>query len=236
MRALVLAAICAFGIATSALAQEGGEEEIVVTGSRLEYWGHWPVPHVSIARRADFGIVEVEIRDDTRAVDARRNELLEGLNRLDASARRANMTLAIVDDEIGVVRPYTQAAAIHLMQPGSRVDSSLIAIRLRTAVVASDTLESIHDRVARLVDNTTKPGRVEMTVGDTDLSMVNLEQYREGMLRDILEEGRTLARRVGGANVEIGGLEGQVGFKRSGELDLILFLPYTLAVELAPSS
>jgi hypothetical protein len=232
LRRLLIAA--ALALSTPAFAQDD-EEEIVVTGSRLERYDGWPVPHTFITRRADFGIVEVELRNDTRAADARRAEMIEALRRLEQAARRADMTLAIVDDDIGLVRPYTQAAAELLIQPGSRTDTSYLVIRLRTAITPSDTLETIHDRVAGLVEDTPKPGRVEMTVDETDLSMVNLEQYRDEMLRGILAEGRELSRLVGGAQrVEIGGLASQVAFQRTGDLDLVLFLPYELSVELAP--
>jgi hypothetical protein len=198
LRRLLIAAALALSAAMPAFAQDG-EEEIVVTGSRLERYDGWPVPHTFITRRADFGIVEVELRNDTRAADARRAEMIEALRRLEQSARRAGMTLAMVDDDIGLVRPYTQAAAELLIQPGPRTDTSYLVIRLRTAITPSDTLETIHDRVARLVADTPKPGRVEMTVDETDLSMVDLEQYRDEMLRGILAEGRELSRLVGGA-------------------------------------
>jgi hypothetical protein len=72
-----------------------------------------------------------------------------------------------------------------------------------------------------------------MRVGQTDLSMVNLEQYRAGMLRDIMAEGRDLSRVLGGGGVQLGGLESQVAFQRTGDLDLVLFLPYELRVDLA---
>ncbi|MGQ0531724.1 MAG: hypothetical protein ACT4OF_03420 [Caulobacteraceae bacterium] len=219
--------------ASPAFAQDD-EEEIVVTGSRLQIYDGWAVPHTFITRRADFGVVEVEVRNDTRAADARRTEMIDALRRLEAGARRAGMTLVIVDDDIGLVRPYTQAAAELLIGPGQRSDTSYLVVRLRTPVTANDTLETIHQRVERLVADTPKPGRVEMTVDETDLSMVNLEQYRGEMLRAILAEGRDLARDFGGAQaVELGGLESQVAFKRTGDLDLVLFLPYTLTASLA---
>lgn len=219
--------------AAPAFAQEN--EEIVVTGSRLQRYDGWPVPHTYITRRADFAVVEVELRNDTRAPDARRAEMLDALRRLEQSARRADMSLAIVDDDIGLVRPYTQAAAELLIQPGQRSDTSYLEIRLRTAITSSDTLESIHRRVSDLVNDTPKPGRVEMIVGQTDLSMVDMEQYRQDMLQRILAEGRDLSRLVGGAQgVQIGGLASQVAFQRTGDLELVLFLPYELSVELAP--
>ena len=231
MRRWIFAALAAMAFTAPAAAQD--EEEIVVTGSRLAAYEGFPVPHVFITRRADFAVVEVEIRNDTRAADARLGEIIEALQRLESGATRAGMTLALVDDDIGIVRPYSQAAAEQLMAPGGRADTTYLTVRVRSPVERNDTLESIHDRIERFVTGTPKPGRVETTVGDTDLSIVNLEQYRDGMLRQILAEGRTLSELVGGAQaISIGGLESQVGFHRTGDLDLVLFLPYELAVSL----
>ena len=147
------------------------------------------------------------------------------------------MTLALVDDDNGIVRQYSLAGARQLMESGGRADTTQLEIRVRTAVSAGDTLESIHDRVERLVSALPKPGRVEMNVGGTDLTMVNLEQYRDGMVRDILAEGRALAAQVGGAQqVTVGGLESQVAFHRTGDIDLRAFLPYALSLNLAGRS
>jgi len=237
-RSIVCAAAFAFAAAAPALAQDsGGDEEIVVTGSRLAYYSSIAVPHVFVTRRADFAIVEVDLRNDTRAADMRRGELVEALNRLQAAAAAASMTLALVDDDNGIVRQFSLAGARQLMESGGRVDTTQLEIRVRTAVAPGDTLESIHDRVERFVSALPKPGRVEMNVGRTDLTMVNLEQYRDGMVRAILAEGRALAAQVGGAQqVAVGGLESQVAFHRTGDMDLVLFLPYALSLNLAGRS
>jgi hypothetical protein len=236
MLRMIMAAALFAACAGVAYAQDE-DEEIVVTGSRLVAYESFAVPHVFISRRADFAIVEVEIRNDTRDAGARRSEIVDALRRLDSSATREGMSLAIVDDDIGIVRPYTLAAAQQLMRAERRADTTSLTLRIRTAITDGDTLETIHDRVDQFVRNLPKPGRVEMMVGDTDLSMVNLEQYRDGMVQQILAEGRTLSGRVGGSQaVAIGGLESQVGFHRTGDLDLTLFLPYTLAVTLAPQT
>lgn len=216
-----------------ALAQDD-EEEIVVTGSRLIAYESFAVPHVFITRRADFAVVEVEIRNDTRDAGARLAEIVEALHRMEAGATRARMTLVLVDDDIGIVRQYSQAAAEQIMEAERRADTTRLTVRVRTAVTQADTLVSIQGRVASFVAGLPKPGRVEMSVGDTDLSMVNLEQYRDGMLQRVLAEGRALSERVGGAQVvTIGGLESQVGFHRTSDLDLVLFIPYELSLDLS---
>lgn len=230
LRYVIVAAAFAACAVAPAFAQE---EEIVVTGSRLESWERFPAPHAFITRRADFAVVEVEIQSDTRDREARVAEMIEALRRLEASARRADMTLALVDDDIDIVRRFSLEGARQLMQEGRRTDTSRLTVRVRTAVAADDTLESIHDRVERLVEALSKPGRVEMDVGETDLTMVNLERYRGDMLRAILTEARDLSQMSGGVqSVDVGGLENQVAFKRSSDLELVLFLPYQLGVSL----
>ncbi|MGE0741314.1 MAG: hypothetical protein AB7O98_08225 [Hyphomonadaceae bacterium] len=227
----VAALFCAALQAAPAAAQE---EEIVVTGSRLESWDRFPAPHAFITRRADFAVVEINIRNDTREAAAREGEIVEALRLLEGAARRADMSLALIDDEIGIVRTFTLDGARQLIQGGGRADTSSLTIRLRTAVTASDTLDTIHERVSRFVANAPKPGRVEMSVGSTDLTMVNLERYRGDMLREILAEAQQLSQMSGGVqNVQVGGLENQVAFKRSSDLELVLFLPYQLNVTMA---
>lgn len=236
LRPIILAAAMAVCAGAPAFAQDD-EEEIVVTGSRLAAYEGYAVPHVYVSRRADYAIVEVEIRNDTRDANARRSEIVDALRRLETSAARVGMSLAIVDDDIGIVRAYTLAAAQQLMRAGNRADTTCLTLRIRTPVTQADTLETIHDRVERFVTDLPKPGRVEMELEDTDLSIVNLEQYRDGMVQQILAGGRALSTRVGGSQaVSIGGLESQVAFHRTSDLDLTLFLPYALAVTLTPQS
>ncbi len=236
LRQIALAVVFCASFVMPAAAQDE-EMEIVVTGSRLESWDRFPAPHAYITRRADFAVIEVFIRNDTREQNAREAEILDALRRMETAAQRANKTLALVDDEIDIVRRFSLEGARQLMRPGGRADTSSLTVRLRTAVTTDDTLESSHARAARFVENLPKPGRVEMSLGETDLTMVNLERYRADMLREILAEASQVSQMSGGVlHVEVGGLENQVAFKRASDLELILFLPYQLSVALSAPS
>ena len=205
------------------------EEEIVVTGSRRARYEGWAAPQVFIMRRADFAIAELEISSDTRDGSARGEELAQALRRLDASARRAGMTLALVDDDIGLVRPFSLEAAERLIRPGRRADTSRLSVRLRTPVSAEDTLENLGAPPEAQQRSAPQARGAEMELGGTDLSMVNLQQHRPHMLARIVQEARELSQLLGGAqSVEIGGLASQVAFQRTGDLELVLFLPYEL--------
>lgn len=228
--ALLCAAVLAASAVAPAFAQD---EEIVVTGSRLSAYEDDRVPAVYLKRRADFVIISLEVRSDTRDFSQRREEIRAALRNL--QARAGVVTLALVDDDVGIVREFTMGAAEELIRADRRPDSSLVTIRLRTPVGPEDSLERINQRIDAFVAGTPKPGRVEMETGGSELTLVNPEQYREPLLTQVAADGRRIAAMLGeGYGVELSRLESQVAWHRSGELELTLFLPYALATAPQP--
>lgn len=224
-----LAALVAVAWPATAAAQD---EEIVVTASRRasSYESLVP-PTVSIKQRADFAIASLEINNDTRDMSQRMGEVREALRGLLARTRSGAITLAIVDDDVGIVRPFSLAAAEDLIRAGRRADTSSITIRLRTAIDEDDTLEGVLARFAAFVEAAPKPGRTEMEVGDLQLTMVNVDRYREPLLSAIAQDGRRTAELFGsGYAIEVTGLENQVAWLRTGDLQLTLFIPYDMSV------
>lgn len=230
MRSIFVAAALTICAVSPALAQE---DEIVVTGTRLNAFAGYAIPHIFLKRRADFAIVELEVRSDTRDFSARREEMRQALRNLQNRAG-GGISLALVDDDAGIVRPFTMAAAEELIRGDRRPDTSVLTIRLRTPVGADDNLEGIHRRIEQFVEAAPKPGRVEMETGGTELTLLNPEQYRAPLLRDMIVDGRATADALGsGYGVQLQGLERQVAWHRTGDLELTLFIPYALSA--APS-
>jgi hypothetical protein len=211
------------------------DEEIVVTASRraASYQALVP-PTASLKRRADFAVVALQIRNDTRDQSQRLGEMREALRGLQSRARPGVVTLAIVDDDVGIVRPFSLAAAEDLIRADRRADTSIITIRLRTPIGESDTLESVQQRVEAFVTQAPKPGRTEMEIGESQLTMVGVDRYREQLLQAIAQDGTRAAGLFGdGYAVSVSGLESQVAWLRTGDLELTLFIPYALTVESA---
>jgi hypothetical protein len=232
LRTALITATIALLAPTAALAQD---EEIVVTGSRraVSYQELVP-PTASLKRRADFAVIALVIRNDTRDQSQRLGELREALRALQSRARPGAVTLAIVDEDVGIVRPFSLAAAEDLIRADRRADTSTITVRLRTPIGETDTLESVQERINRFVDQAPKPGRTEMEVGASELTMVGVDRYREQLLQAIAQDGRRAADLFGeGYAVAVSGLESQVAWLRTGDLELTLFIPYALTVQRA---
>lgn len=211
---------------------EAQDEEIVVTASRrAQSYQSLVAPTVSLKRRADFAIVSLEITNDTRDYSQRLNEVRDALRGLQALARPGAVTLAIVDEDAGIVRPFSLSAAEDLIRAGRRADTSALTIRLRTPVSEADTLESVQARMSRFVGQAVRPGRTEMELGESQLTMVNVDRYRSPLLEAIAEDGRRAAELFGsGYSIAVSGLQNQVAWLRTGDLELTLFIPYALSI------
>jgi hypothetical protein len=234
-RKLFVAAALAACLVGPAAAQ-GAEEAIVVTGTRLarhdyEAMQTMAMPHVTLRKRADSVVSEVYIRNDTRDAAQRAAEMRQALRGLEARARGGSITLALIDPTSGIVRPFSMEIAERSIGNGGAPDTSMITIHLRNNVQESDTLDTISSRIRAFVTAAPHPGRTEMNPGTINLVLNNPGQYHAPLVTEIAREGRTIAGQLGdGYGVSVTGLEQQVSWQRTGELELTLFLPYTLMV------
>lgn len=234
-RTLMIAALAAC-LAMPAAAQDDSEEAIVVTGTRLARQDFqaieaMPMPHVTLRKRADSVVVDLLVRNDTRDAAQRAAEMRQALRGLEARARTGGVTLALIDATSGIVRPFSMEIAERSMTSGGAVDTSALTIHLRTNVQQTDTLDSINARIRAFVTAAPHPGRTEMIPGIINLVLNNPEQFHAPLVTEIAGEGRTVASQLGeGYGVSVTGLERQVAWRRTGELELTLFLPYTLMV------
>jgi len=235
MRTIIFS-LLAFVVAGVAHAQDMAQEAIVVTGSRyVERYESFTIPHVSLLRRADFAVANLTISSDTRDADGRSQELRSALQGL-ARAQNRNVSLGILDDsdqEDGQtrVRPFSVEQAMLLLAGGSRVDTSQITIVLRTPVSADDTTDSVTARLDAFRQATPRPGRVEAFRGQLELVIINPPQYRAAVVSEIAADATRIAQGLGeGYGAQLEGLESALAWKRAGDLDLRLFVPYRLVI------
>jgi hypothetical protein len=234
-RKIIATAALAACLVAPAAAQDA-EEAIVVTGSRLvhhdaQIMAEMPMPHVTLRKRADSVVVDLYVRNDTRDAAVRAAEMRQALRGLESRARTGGVTLALIDATSGIVRPFSLEIAERSINGGGAADASALNIYLRTNVQANDTLDTINERIRAFVAGASRPGRTELVSGAINLVLNNPEQYHAPLVSAISAEGRTITEQLGaGYGVTVTGLERQVSWKRTGELELTLFLPYTLMV------
>lgn len=230
------AAVALLAGATPALAQDGGIEEVVVTGSRAISWDPDDIPAVQLARRADNLIVGVRVVNDTREAADRRQEITETLRSMArAAAARPDIDLSIEDE--GVLIPFTEDMVSTLtLGTDGRVDTSMASFIVKTPIREGDTLDSASQRIESFVEGVREVGRSLADVsGDWQLSIIDPPKYRPAILAAIAADARATAA-VFGADyaIEVGGLDGRVTWRQSAPLELSLFIPYDMSVTPKP--
>ena len=236
-RSLVLSALllCAAG---PALAQDdNGSDEIVVTGSILSRFEDFAVPHVSRVRRADFAVRDLTISSDTRDATLRQQELRQALQSLtrfaDRDARVSVALIAADEDESGEARviSFSVEKALRSLRPSGRPDTSQVTVVVRTSVSAADDLDAVDARFDSFVHAIPRPGRVETTLGGMELTLANPSQYRPALIADIAADAAQISGAIGaGYGARLEGLENPIAWRRAGDLDLRLFVPYRMVI------
>lgn len=216
---------------------QNGVDEIVVTGMRAIDWSPDEIPVAQLKRRADNLVVEVRVVNDTRDAVARRNEITQTLRRMSQMAATRN-DIALSMDNDGQLVPLTadMLSTLTLGVDGSRADTSVARVTIKTPVRADDTLDTASQRLESFVKGVDMVGRSLASVsGDWELSLVNPAQYRPAILALIAEDSRAVVGTFGdGYAVEVEGIASPVAWRQSGSLELSLFIPYKMKVTPKP--
>lgn len=229
---LIAAALAACCVAPAS-AQDGAEE-LVVTGARASQrnavYAEVRVPAISLTRRADFVIADLRVSSDSREDSVRRQEVQRTLQNLADRARGGAVTLALQQDD--TVRPFSMELSMRLLTGGGRTDTSQVIVNIRTAVRDDDTLDTARQRFRAFAASVRGEGRALVDMpGDVGLTLRDVPQYRAPLIDAIVGDARDIAQRLGaGYRAELTGLENPVAWRKSGDLQLTLFIDYQVRV------
>ena len=203
-------------------------EEIVVTGSRVDFYG---MPTVTVVKEADFLVQNIRLVNDSRAPDLRRDEII---GTIEAMLRRAEqMPGMALSYGTGFLEPINLTdESLQLIEDSDRIVTSFVDF---SAKLEFDASADARDQIASLRDfisGTEIVGRTEIEpLGDIGLSIVGPEQYRYEIIQAIADENRRLQEALGSeCKVSIDGLEARVEWERTNVSELTLYIPYGIEV------
>jgi len=216
-------------------------EEIVVTGSRLSRYSSDQVPSVTLNRKADFVLINYDFICDTRDARKRKKELVTTLEDLISKAKKRDdielSTLVEYEDDYDTLYfpiPFEIVDEELIGPQYGRNDTSLIKLIIKTPINDSiDSLEAALDKIEAFIGSVKMTGRSEAVEnGDAQLSIVNVERYRSELISEILKNVHAQKGVLGGNSVELSGLENVVRWERTGVLDLKIYIPYKISVQI----
>lgn len=217
-----------FGFSFSALAQ--GEDEIVVTGSRISSGNS---SDVFLEKKGDYLLLEVSIENDSRELSTRLSEMEATLgNIIKAAANDPEIELSLIDDN-NFVRPLSQDTFKSGITQGRRPDTSIAHLKVKTNIPnnVEDSFK-LAVKLANFVDGIEEEGRTKIsTYNDVAVSVVNPYQYRDELRAKVLADIRATADALGpDYRVILHGMDNGMRWSRSGDLNLAFYMDYSYEI------
>ncbi|WP_409431874.1 hypothetical protein ACJ3XI_06510 [Litorimonas sp. RW-G-Af-16] len=211
-------------------AQVGAMDEIVVTATRLAVESP---PSVYYTRKGDFLLLEVNIESDARDLAERLTELEETIDEFVAAAKKdEDISLSFID-EGDFVRPLTSVVYEDAIGFGSRPDTSVARVQVKTPI-PDDVADAfgLSRKLVTFVDDMEETGRVTISNnGEVTISVVNPAQYRKDVVKIITDDVNAVTGALGPEyRVILEGLDQPMESFRSGDLSLSFYLPYEYIV------
>ncbi len=205
----------------------------MVTGTRISNTVEFDedsTPGLFLEKRGDYLLLEVRIENDSRELTTRLKEINVAVQDFMTAARaNPDITLSIVDDN-DFVRPLTQENFSDGFRGGVRPDTSVATLKVKTAI--PDKVEDSYKLATLLsefVDSIEEKDRTKIqTYNDISVSVVNPYQYRGELIKLVVSEVNAITDSLGPEyRAVIVGLDKDLRWVRSGDLNLAFYLPYS---------
>lgn len=217
-------------VVSDALAQQ--LEEVIVTASRRTEGRILPVVHLT--RKADFLVMLSYVESDSRDLSLRRKEVMETIDNLEKQAHKnSNIKLGILkvfevnDEDLEYIEPFSREDIV--LRRGHRSDTSRAEIIIKTPIRENDdSPEKVLKRIEDFIESVQVKGRATLNEGDgPSLSVTNISQYREPLLKALAEDTTLIQSSLGKHyQVRISGLEQPLLWRIIGPLKLAIFFSY----------
>jgi hypothetical protein len=217
-------------LACLAAAQAVGQvDEIVVTGQRLSGDDYSGIPAVVLQRRGDFLVQRIRLTNDTRAEEARIDELRQTIRDMVSDASK-KPGIALSHGEEFLMPITSTAVEVALSPGGKRADTSTTSIYVKMALREKDNVPAAIAALNVFIKKARVSGRTEIEPeGEVGLSLVTPEKYRYDIISRITADARKLRDAVGDkCRIELSGLANRVSWQRSDVSELTLYIPYQI--------
>jgi len=202
------------------------QDEIIVTATKRQDDG----PGLFLEKRGDYLLLEVSIENDSRDFSTRTKELNVAVSDfIEAAQIDPDITLSIIDDN-DFVRPLSEENFNDGIRSGPRPDTSVAYLKVKTQI-PNEVKDSykLANKLAVFVEDIQEKGRTKIsTYDEISVSVVNPYQYRIEVMKLITDEVNDVTEALGPEyRVIMSGLDKELKWVRSGDLNLAFYLPYT---------
>lgn len=227
---LAFAALLTMVGASSLAAQNGPVLGEVLVGANRgnTYYAQNDRPVVGLRRRADAMALTFWVESDTREAASRVEEIHTVLGGLVDRAAAAGLELVWGSAELNrVTRSNYKNLAL---QSAGRIDTNRVVLMVKAPL--GQSVAETQARLMGFVKAAKGMGRATVeTSGETTLTIINPDQYRDGIIKLVAADASHTAGLFGpNFSYTITGIDGQVSWSQVSGTDVLLTLPYRYVI------
>jgi hypothetical protein len=209
------------------VADESDEGDYVADGNFRNAAQNSNRPSIGIRRKADFIIFPVSFTSDSRDAAVRKQEIHAMLN---SALERANGGIELTSGSPVLKRVTTANYQSLQMTWAGREDTSKVELFVK--VPLATTADEAKKRVSAFIKAIPLKGRGTIDMGLVrQLAIRNPDQYRGAIIALVAEEVRRNAAVFGpDYRGSIDGLDKQVLWAQSSDIEVFLYLPYSYRI------
>lgn len=206
-------------------------EEVVVTSARTEEDA--AMPGTFLRKTGDYLLLQVNVTNDTREAQARKDEIYATLRTALAAANRdGSIELSIIDEDDLVIALKVDSATV-VLRNGDRPDTSATRISVKTKIPPQGANgQALISKLKDFVSGIKVTGRTRLDPdGDVHISIVGPHRYRAEIIALFAQDAKNITASLGeDYKIVATGIDRPVRWVRMGLLELALFVPYKFEV------
>ncbi len=188
----------------------------------------YPKPPIVLRKTADFYALEIQLTNDSRLLEQRRNELHETILNLLKRAR--------VDGKVELHNGQNLVDESNYMLPviplPGKSDTSYLKLLVKVPLGDKDSVTQLKEKLEDFISNTEMVGRTYFEYLGSALTIKNPEQYRMELIEKIAEDINAVDEAFGGEmSFSINNLDDRMTVSQSSERTVDLYILYSFTME-----
>ena len=201
-------------------------DEVIVL-SPFEVTRTESLPPITIRKTADFLLLQVQVVNDTRDADKRREEIYGTIKGIVAAAAKVK-SLEISTREMTLTLQNYQ---VRLDEHSNKADTSTVELLFRLPLTPTDDVAALTAQLRAFTGQVQVVGRSEVFPGEIGISVKTPERFRYEVIGHIAEDvGKVRQLFNGSFELLVKGLDQRLQWRRVSISELEIYLPYSYDV------
>lgn len=201
-------------------------DEVIVL-SPFEVTQTESLPPITIRKTADFLLLQVQVVNDTRDADKRREEIYGTIKGIVAAAAKVK-SLEISTREMTLTLQNYQ---VRLDEHSNKADTSTVELLFRLPLTPTDDVAALTAQLRAFTGQVQVVGRSEVFPGEIGISVKTPERFRYEVIGHIAEDvGKVRQLFNGSFELLVKGLDQRLQWRRVSISELEIYLPYSYDV------